>query len=83
MHGECSCRPSTQAPPLQRGYSKANSACVPTITMLRSQEPSAHAWLEVEAAVYRRDREKVETDLERREGEVWGEDEGERRVRAV
>ena len=51
--------------------------------MLRSQEPSAHAWLEVEAAVYRRDREKVETDLERREGEVWGEDEGERRVRAV
>lgn len=65
------------------GYSKANSACVPTIRMLRSQEPSAHPWLEVEAAVYRRDGAKVETDLERREGEVWGEDESERRVRAV
>lgn len=29
--------PPAQAPPLQRGYSKANSACVPTFRMFGNQ----------------------------------------------
>lgn len=61
--------PPAQAPPLQRGYSKANSVCVPTFRMFGNRSHLPGLWFMLQFSEEKGGKDG-DRDQEGREGEV-------------